>query len=162
MSGSFTLQNLVAVVPPQARSSILQLCNAANDCGAQVREGWKASVSIRAETNVPGRFATLAWLNHPNGPPRNLWGREATFGWRENDLRWAGPQGQNLMMSKLERWANRFDALRPDGRDKRNPASRYRIVTYDRLPVHVDRICEWMEEVIADLQTVPADRDLLK
>lgn len=155
MANLFTLQDLLEVVPPKARGAVLSLCDFATEHGAQVREDWKVSVSIRAETNIPGRFATLAWLNHPDGPPRNLWGREATFGWRENDLRWAGPQGQNLMMSKLERWANQFDALRPDGQDKRNQASRYRIVTYDRLPVHVDRICEWMEEVIADLQTVP-------
>lgn len=161
MTKEFTLQDLVEVIPLEARDAVLRLCDFATEHGAQVREDWKTSVSIRTETNVPGRFATLAWLNHPNGPP-NMWGREATFGWRANDLQWAGPQGHNLMMSKLERWANRFDELRPDGRNKRNPASRYRIVTYDRLPVHVDRICEWMEEVIADLQTVPADRDLLK
>lgn len=157
MTKIFTLQDLLEVVPPKARSAVLSLCDFATEHGAQVREDWKVSVSIRAETNISGRFATLVWLNHPDGPPRNLWGREATFGWRENDLRWAGPQGQNLMMSKLERWANQFDALHPDGRDQRNLASRYRIVTYDRLPIHVDRICEWMEEVIADLQTVSAD-----
>lgn len=151
--GGMRLENLYQHLPSPARTTMLELVEAAYRAGACF-EAEKYSLVINAKTDLWHRPIKLIWLDPPVPQSRgNSYGVPGafTFGYGGGMFNKSKP---NLVLAKsLDKWVNRFESDVYERRPGQSIHNKQWVLSYDQVANEIESLCKHLIATIKDLGT---------